>query len=203
VNTFEVAVLRILIKRQQPLKLSALVNGFPDDCEDGVLSAVSSLRLQGYIMLNDYQPNGYVSLNRERRKHILQILDPDINSDKFEALHTKKEENHNSISIKEKKSFGKLIPRYPISHAVRTIAISSLLIIGFAIALGSSMPTTSPDTESVADHHNYMPPHKKLSVAYGTHDNDGIMNSTSSHTPAPASLVALKDCIQKPSQQQT
>jgi len=202
VNTFEVAVLRILIKRQQPLKLSALVNGFPDDCEDGVLSAVSSLRLQGYIMLNDYQPNGYVSLNRERRKHILQILDPDINSDKFEPLHTK-EENHNSISIKEKKSFGKLIPRYPISQAVRTIAISSLLIVGFAIALGSSMPTTSPDTESVAYHHQYMPSHKKWDVAYGADDHDGIMNSTSSYTPAPASLVALKDCIQKPSQQQT
>jgi hypothetical protein len=202
VNTFEVAVLRIIIKRQQPLKLSALVNGFPDDCEDDVLSAVSSLRLQGYIMLNDYQPNGYLSLNRERRKDILQILDPDINSDKLEALHAK-EENHNSISIKEKKSFRKLIPRYPISQAVRTIAISSLLIIGFAIALGSSMPTTSPDTESVAYHHQYMPPHKKLSVAYGTHDNDGIMNSTSSYTPAPASLVPLKDCIQKPSQQQT
>jgi len=103
VNTFEVVVLRILIKRQQPLKLSALVNGFPDDCEDGVLSAVSSLRLQGYIVLNDYQPNGYVSLNRERRKDILRILDPDINSDKFEPLHTK-EENHNSISIKEKRA---------------------------------------------------------------------------------------------------
>ena len=201
-NTFEVAVLRILIKRQQPLKLSALVNGFPDDCEDGVLSAVSSLRLQGYIMLNDYQPNGYVSLNRERRKHILQILDPDINSDKFEALHTK-EEDHNSVPIKEKKSFGKLIPRYPISQAVRTIAISSLLIVGFAIALGSSMPTTSPDTESVAYHHQYMPSHKKWDVAYGADDHDGIMNSTSSYTPAPASLVALKDCIQKPSQQQT
>ena len=132
----------------------------------------------------------------------MQILDPDINSDKFEALHTK-EEDHNSISIKEKKNYGKLIPRYPISQAVRTIAISSLVIIGFAIALGSSMPTTSPDTESVAYHHHYMPPHKKLSIAYGADDHDGIMNSTSSYTPTPASLVALKDCIQKPSQQQT
>ena len=197
-NTFEVAILRILIKRQQPLKLSALVSGFPDDCEDGVLSAVSNLRLQGYIMLNEYQPNGYVSFNRERRKDILQILDPDINSDKLEALHTK--ENHNNIPIKEKKSFGHLIPRYPISQAVRTIAISSLLIVGFAIALGSSMPTTSPDTESVA-YPQYMP-HKKWSGAYGS-DDDGIENSTSSYTPVPASLVALKDCIQEPSQQQT
>jgi hypothetical protein len=201
VNTFEVAILRILIKRQQPLKLSALVSGFPDDCEDGVLSAVSNLRLQGYIMLNEYQPNGYVSFNRERRKAILQILDPDINSDKLEAPHTK--ENHNNTPINEKKSFGHLIPQYPISQAVRTIAISSLLIVGFAIALGSSMPTTSPDTEYVA-YHQYMP-HKKWSVAYGADDHDGIENSTSSNTPVPASLVALKDCIREPSpsQQQT
>ncbi len=198
-NTFEVALLRILIKRQQPLKLSALVSGFPDDCEDGVLSAVSNLRLQGYIMLNEYQPNGYVSFNRERRKDILQILDPDINSDKLKAPHTK--ENHNDIPIKEKKSFDHLIPRYPISQAVRTIAISSLLIAGFAIALGSSMPTTSPDTEYVA-YHQYVP-HKKWSVAYGADDHDNIENSTSSYTPVPASLVALRDCIKEPSQQQT
>ena len=60
-NTFEVAVLRILIKRQQPLKLSTLVSGFPDDCEDSVLSAVSNLKLHGYLVLDDYQPNGFVS----------------------------------------------------------------------------------------------------------------------------------------------
>jgi hypothetical protein len=75
VNTFEVAVLRILVKRQQPLKLSTLVSGFPDDCEDNVLSAVSSLKLHGFVVLDDYQPNGDVSINRERRKEILQIVD--------------------------------------------------------------------------------------------------------------------------------
>jgi len=69
VNTFEVAVLRILIKRQQPLKLSTLVSGFPDDCEDSVLSAVSSLKLHGYLVLDDYQPNGYVSINRETKEN--------------------------------------------------------------------------------------------------------------------------------------
>jgi hypothetical protein len=64
VNTFEVAVLRVLVKRHAPLKLSMLVSGFPDDCEDDVLAAVSSLKLAGYIVLSDYQPNGYVSIAR-------------------------------------------------------------------------------------------------------------------------------------------
>ncbi len=103
VNTFEVAVLRILIKRQQhqPLKLSTLVSGFPDDAEDNVLSAVSNLRLQGYIMLNDYQPSGYVSINRDRRKDVLQIVDSDIHSHKFESPSPKENER---IPILGKKS---------------------------------------------------------------------------------------------------
>jgi hypothetical protein len=201
VNTFEVAVLRILIKRQQPLKLSTLVSGFPDDCEDSVFSAISSLRLHRYILLDDYQLNGYISINRERRKEILQIVDSNIYLHKLEAPHTI--ENYNSIPIKEKKSFGQIITRYPISQTIRTIAVSSLLIVGLVIALGSSMPTTSPDTESVA-YSQYMPPHKKWSGAYGADGHDGVKNpAPPSYSPAPASFVALKDCNQKPSQQQT
>lgn len=194
-------MLRILIKRQQPLKLSTLVSGFPDDCEDSVLSAISSLRLHRYILLDDYQLNGYISINRERRKEILQIVDSNIYLHKLEAPHTI--ENYNSIPIKEKKSFGQIITRYPISQTIRTIAVSSLIIVGLVIALGSSMPTTSPDTESVA-YSQYMPPHKKWSGAYGADGHDGVKNpAPPSYSPAPASFVALKDCNQKPSQQQT
>jgi len=77
-NTFEVAVLRILIKRQQPMKLSSLASGFPDEFEDNVFSAISSLKLQGYLLLDNYRPKGYVSINRERRKEILQIVNSDM-----------------------------------------------------------------------------------------------------------------------------
>jgi hypothetical protein len=192
VNTFEVAVLRILIKRQQqPLKLSVLVSGFPDDCEDSVLSAISSLRLQGYIMLDDYQPNGYVSINRERRKEILQIVDSDINSNNPNGPYIK--EDYTSTPIKEKRS--------PISQAIRAIAISSLLIVGLVIALGSSVSTTSPDTESVA-YHQYVP-HKKWTGAYGINDPDGVNSPASSSLPTSASFVSLKHCNQNPSQQET
>jgi hypothetical protein len=200
VNTFEVAVLRILIKRQQqPLKLSVLVSGFPDDCEDSVLSAISSLRLQGYIMLDDYQPNGYVSINRERRKEILQIVDSDINSNNPIGPHIK--ENHTGTHIKEKRSFRQIIARYPISQTIRTVAISSLLIVGLVIALGSSVSTTSPDTESVV-YHQYVP-HKKWSGAYGIYDPGGVNSPASSSLPVSASFVSVKDCNQNPSQQQT
>ncbi len=149
-NTFEVAVLRVLIKRQQPLKFSTLVSGFPDDCEDSVLSAISSLRLHGYVMLDDdYQPNGYISVNRERRKEILQIVDSDIYPHKSEALHTTQSY---SAPIKEKKGFAHFgVRRYPISQGIRAIAISFLLVFGLISAIAISMPTTttSPDTEFV------------------------------------------------------
>lgn len=197
-NTFEVAVLRILIKRQQPLKFSTLVSGFPDDCEDSVLSAISSLKLHGYVTLDDYQPNGYISINRERRKEILQIVDSDIYPRKSEAPHTR--ENY-SAPIEEKKGFARFAARHLISQGIRAIAISSLLIVGLVISLGSSIPTTSPDTESVA-YHQYMS-HKKWSgSAYGIGDHDDVKNPASSYTPASASFVALKDCNQKSSQQQ-
>jgi hypothetical protein len=199
VNTFEVAVLRILIKRQQqPLKLSVLVGGFPDDYEDSVLSAISDLRLQGYIVLDDYQPNGYVSINRDRRKEILQIVDSDIYS------HTPKsppiKDDYTAIDLKEKKrNFGQIIAKYPISQAIRALALSSLLIVGLVVALGSSVSTTSPDTESVAYHH-YIPD-KKWTGAYGIHDPDSVNNPASSSLTASASFVSLKECNQKLSQQ--
>jgi hypothetical protein len=199
-NTYEVAVLRILIKRQQPLKLSSLISGFPDDSEDSVLSAVSSLRLDGYIALNDYQPNGYVSVNRERRKEILQIVSPDIKSDELEDLRTKKNP-HNSVSF-EKRPFGHIITTYPISQTIKTIAISSILIFGFVFALGSSMPTTSPDTESIA-YYPHMPYKEWAGSAYGANHHNDFNSPASSYAPAPATSVALKDCDQKLSQQQT
>jgi hypothetical protein len=202
VNTFEVAVLRVLIKRQQPLKLSTLVSGFPDDCEDSVLSAVSSLELHGYVLLDDYQPNGYVSINRERRKEVLHIVDSDIYSHQLEAQNTVEKSGSPS---EEKKGFAKVAARYPISQGIRAIAISSLLVFGLISVLGISTPTTSPDTEFVA-YHQYTP-YKKWggggAAAQGADEHEGSTIPASPYPPSSASFVAMKDCNEKLSQQQT
>ena len=198
-NTFEVAVLRVLIKRQQPLKLSTLVSGFPDDSEDNVLSAVSSLKLQGYLLLDDYQPNGYVSVNRERRKEILQIVDSDIYLHKFESPHV---EEKDGIPIAGKKSPLKVTARRLISPGIRTVAVSSLLIVGLVSAIGISLPAaTSPDSEFVAYHPGYIA-HKKWSSAHGSDDHEGDKISSVPYPPISASFVALKDCNQKPLHEQ-
>ena len=199
-NTFEVAVLRILIKRQQPIKLSALVSGFPDDCEDSVLSAISSLKLHGYIQIDDYQPNGYISIISERRKEVLQIVDSDIYPRNFDAHNKEK----SAPAIKEKKGFLRIVARYPISQGSRAIAISLLLVLGLVSALGMIMPATSPDTEFVA--HNPYIAHKKWAGGEGVHGEneraDGMIPS-SSYTPSAASFVALKNCNLSQSQLQT
>lgn len=204
-NTFEVAVLRVLIKRQQPLKLSALVNGFPDDSEDSVFSAVSSLKLQGYLVLDDYQPNGYVSINKARRKEILQIVDSDIHLHEFESPQVKEKDDDSSISIPGKKSPRQVTARHKIAPGIRTVAFSSLLIVGLVSAIGISLPTaTSPESEFIA-YHEYAA-HKKWSGEHwaGVHDGDKI--SSAPYPAMSASFVALKDCNQRPlheQQQQT
>ena len=198
-NTFEVAVLRVLIKRQQPLKLSTLVSGFPDDSEDNVLSALSSLKLQGYLELDDYQPNGYVSINRERRKEILQIVGSDIHVHKFESTHI---EEKDGISIPGKKSPLKVTARHLNTPGIRAVAVSSLLIVGLISAIGISLPTaTSPDSEFVAYPGHIA--HKKWSSAHGADDHEGDkISSTPYPPPISASFVALKDCNQNPLQEQ-
>jgi hypothetical protein len=201
VNTFEVAVLRVLIKRQQPLKLSALVSGFPDDSEDNVLSAVSNLRLQGYLVLDDYQPNGYVSINNARRKEILQIVDLDIHSNKFESPHLKEKED--GISIPEKKSTRQVAARHQIAPGIRAVAFSALLIVGLISAIGISLPTaTSPDSEFTAYHESNI--YKKWSGLHraDAHEGDKTQAALYPSPPLSASFVALKECIQKPLQEQ-
>ena len=196
-NTFEVAVLRVLIKRQQPLKLSALISGFPDDAEDNVLSAVSSLKLCGYLVLDDYQPNGYVSVNRERRKEILHIVSSDIHSDRSEGPYTKEED-----SIPGEKSPPQIISRHKISPGHKAIAISSLLIVGLVSTIGISIPVaTSPDSEFIA-YHGYIAHNKWWSSVQGADSHQGDKFSSARDPPISHSFVALKYCSQEPLQQQ-
>lgn len=200
-NTFEVAVLRVLIKRQQPLKLSTLVSGFPDDSEDNVLSAVSNLKFQGYLVLDDYQPNGYVSINRERRKEILQIVDSDIRLHKFQSPHVKEKDG---VPIPGKKSPLQVTARHLNTPGIRAVAVSSLLIVGLVSAIGFSLPTaTSPDSEFVAAYHHGYIAHKKWSSAHGADDDhEGDKISSALYPPISASVVALKDCNQNPLHEQ-
>jgi hypothetical protein len=162
-----------------------------------VLSAVSDLKLHGYLVLDDYQPNGYVSINRERRKKILQIIDADISLHKSDTPFVK---DKNSIPIQRERSPHQITARYEISPGIRAIAISSLLIVGLVSAIEISIPTTtSPDSEFVA--YPEYTAHEEWSSAHGADGHEGDKISSTRYPPVWASFVALKDCNDEPLQQ--
>src|SRR5439155_18018072 len=66
------------------MKVSNLVNGFPDNSEDNLLQAVSNLHFLGYIAVYDSLPQ-HISLTKEMRKEVLKIVTTNLN----EASQTK------------------------------------------------------------------------------------------------------------------
>jgi hypothetical protein len=77
-NTFEISILRILAKKQNAIRISSLIDGFPDCYIDSVLQAISNLNYQGYIsFFNDNNSSEVrVLLNKDKRKEVLKIIDP-------------------------------------------------------------------------------------------------------------------------------
>jgi hypothetical protein len=151
-------------------------------------------------VLDDYQPNGYISINRERRKEILQIVDSDIRLHKFQSPHVKEKDG---VPIPGKKSPLQVTARHLNTRGIRAVAVSSLLIVGLVSAIGFSLPTaTSPDSQFVAYHHGYIA-HKKWSSAHGADDDhEGDKIASALDPPISASVVALKDCNQNPLHEQ-
>ena len=62
------------------MKVSNLVNGFPDNSGDNVLQAISKLHFLGYISVYD-TPVQYISLSKDTRKEVLKIVNPDLNEE--------------------------------------------------------------------------------------------------------------------------
>jgi len=77
-NTFEVSILRILAKKHNPMRISYLIDGFPDYYIDNVLLAISNLNYQDYISFSHHNNSSevLVFLNKGKRKEVLKIIDP-------------------------------------------------------------------------------------------------------------------------------
>lgn len=77
-NAFEIAILRILIKRNgRPLAIYKLIDGFPDGSENLVIDALTSLKKSNFISIIPGIPKEeqYVIHNRERIRDILRIIE--------------------------------------------------------------------------------------------------------------------------------
>lgn len=125
------------------MKVSNLVNGFPDNSGDNVLQAVSNLQFLGYISIYDSLPH-YVSLSKEMRKEVLQIVDPNLNKDSQTKRYSSGEKIVNSKVVKNADEIknNKTINSKPVA-ITRTIALA-IILIGSVIVTGASLLVYTP-----------------------------------------------------------
>ena len=137
-DIYEIAVLRILVKKHIPIKVSNLINGFPDNSENNVLQAVSNLHFLGYIAVYDSLPQ-HISLTKEMRKEVLKIVTPDLNeaSQTKQFLSNRKIVNSNGVTNADEIKNNRTINSRPV-YVTRTIALA-IILIGSVIAGGASM----------------------------------------------------------------
>ena len=136
-DIYEIAVLRILVKKHNPMKVSNLVNGFPDNSEDNVLQAVSNLHFLGYISVYDSLPQ-HISLTKDMRKEVLKIVNPNLNKDTQTKQYYANKKIVNSKGVKNVDEINdRTINSRPVV-ATRTIALA-VILIGSVIAGGASV----------------------------------------------------------------
>lgn len=80
-NSYEIAILRMLVKRQAPIKVSDLISGFPDNSGGRVLHAISNLHSSGYVLVHGAPFDGYLLLTKEKRREAMKIISPSISND--------------------------------------------------------------------------------------------------------------------------
>src|SRR5215207_2216128 len=120
-NRFEMSIVRILAKKRDAVRISSLIEGFPDYYSEQVLLAISSLNYRGYILFSDINtPYIRVYLNEEKREEVLKIIDPLPNLTLAKDIHS-----HNSNT-----------ERVVNPVIIRSIAVFSLIVFGFISTLG-------------------------------------------------------------------
>jgi hypothetical protein len=138
VDIYEIAVLRILVKKHNPIKVSNLINGFPDNSEGYVLQAVSNLHFLGYIAMYDSLPQ-HISLTKDMRKEVLKIVNPNLNNDSQtkQYLSNRKIVNPNGATKADEIKNNRTINSRPVV-VTRTIALA-VIVISSVIVGGASM----------------------------------------------------------------
>lgn len=137
-DIYEIAVLRILVKKHNPIKMSNLINGFPDNSENNVLQAVSNLHFLGYIAVYDSLPQ-HISLTKDMRKEVLKIVAPNLSkgSQTKQFLSNRKIANSNGVTNADEIKNNRTINSRPVVVS-RTIALA-VILIGSVIVGGASM----------------------------------------------------------------
>ena len=129
-NRFEMSIIRILAKRRDPIRISALIEGFPDYYLEQVLAAISSLNYRGYILFSDLNtPHTRVYLNPEKREEVIKIIDP-------LPLLTLMKDTHSHSQNNNSNSNNNTTYRTVYPVIIRSVAVFSLIVFGFIATLG-------------------------------------------------------------------
>lgn len=159
-NSFEIAILRILVKRNQfPITIHGLIEGFPDGSENNVVSAISNLRDLNYVSIvpGDPQEEEDVVYNLEKKNEILKIIDP-LQEIKTENESDETHANKTHKVNKNNKNQNSLL------NPIKILLTSAVFIVSFGM-VSNSMPTTNDISHIIDDdiHHHYL----KYGEAYG------------------------------------
>jgi hypothetical protein len=73
-NSEELAVLRILFKHRTAMKVSILLDGFPDRSVKAVNEALLSLYVAGFILFTNFPTCWSVGINSDKRRIVFDIL---------------------------------------------------------------------------------------------------------------------------------
>src|SRR5215211_7534257 len=135
-NSYEVAILRILAKRQTPIKISDLISGFPDNSGGRVLHAISNLHSLGYVLIHGAPFDGYLLLTKDKRREAMKIINSNIGNDN-QARGSSYSEQIVNPSVKNK--------TFILLAMMGIAALSIVIISALAITLAGS-PLSYPST---------------------------------------------------------
>jgi hypothetical protein len=144
-DRYELAILRILVKRHTPIKIPDLISGFPDNSEPSVLDAIYRLNSLGYVSIDDrtyYQR--YLLLTEEKKKEAVEIVSSNIGNE-IQSRNDFYETQITNPSIKNK------------SSATKTLLLAMMGITAFSVVLSLlAIVLVNSRTSSFA---NLNPPH--------------------------------------------
>ena len=206
-NSFEIVILRMLVKMQKPVSISYLVEGFPNNSEDFVLWAIDNLLKLGFISYLDNQKRDRIMYNKQKRKEILKIIDPlpDLGTEKGQFYTTPEHELKEQkpiLTTNRKKGNDNNKELYCLQehrYHVRIALVISLISIGSVIIFGSMTSTSSIYQHfgllsAYYYHHDYYPSYN-VAVFYGqlTNHSHSLYNTKFSKTEeiAPDNNVLL------------
>jgi hypothetical protein len=160
------SIVGILAKKRDAVRISSLVEGFPDYYLEQVLLAISNLNYRGYILFSDLNtPHIRVYLNQEKREEVLKIIDPLPNLTLAKDIRS----HHNNTE------------RVVKPLIIRSIAVFSLIFFGFIITLDIAEFSGENRAANVAYDRHLLKNHDfEKPVKYQWHFDKGYYRETNS-----------------------